>query len=91
MKLCVYIHMWAPHAGYACNGAEPISLQWGDGGARTQEPNDAPAQVMALGLPWEVVGCEHPSSLLHFGALHADIAGDGSLSTLAALGNPDPD
>ena len=56
-----------------------------------REPNDAPTQVMALGLLQEVAGSEHPSSLLHFWALHADVAGDGSFLTPAALGNPDPD
>lgn len=57
---------------------------------RPREPNDALTQAMALGLLCEAVGSEHPSSLLHFGALHADIAGDGSLTALAALGNPVP-
>lgn len=51
-----------------------------------RQPNDAPAQVMALELLWEVVGSEHPSFLLLFSALHADITGDGSLSAPAAMG-----
>lgn len=78
--LCAYAHMWAPHGGGACRGVVPVP----------KEPNDATTEVMALGLLSEVVGSEHPSSLLCFRALNADITGDGSLPVPAAPGSPDP-